>query len=1228
MRRSCWVLWCLAAVVVLPFPVTAGAEYSWQDPHAKVIETGDLQWQPEPFVFETGESVRYIDYEDGDNGNDGKTKRTPWKHHPWDAGATGRASAASGIHTYVFKRGVHYRIFSANGEEAVLRADDSGAPGNPIRLTSDPEWGTGEAVIAGSRPITQRWKKASSANAPARLDTDNQAVWYVDLKLPFRPDEEPGRMAEAVLYVVEDGGQTYDLHLASDVGWELANSNFAMHHWNTWDERHRGGEPYQDDELKGFPADYFEGGIVWSQYAWVIGNATPDRKPIGKGDYDPEKGTLRYKDNSDPANPGTRYLIENLPQFLDKPGEFYYDKQSERLFVRLREDRNPNSVRIELATAFDTLRITERSHIDISGLAFRFNGRNPFPWSSNVIVVDGNCKGITVRNCTFEHIANDGIYAVVEANEEMDYLTVTDCDFHWINGGTAIEISGDSGGLEAGEVLGRLGHAKVLRNRTRNTGLYRHDDHRWSNVPAIGCEYARVAEVAGNVVDNAWGSGIVVQGGKTGKDDRGWDIPLTRIHVHHNKSQYTALGVNDYGGFSIWQHGPVYVYNNVAGNSVGHWAGGFNNSRTVNLSYPLYLDAGFKIYNFNNLIWGRRSDPDDPYSSTSSAFFNVFGFMNPFVNNTVLGCAIGLGGTSGNRNEYLGNIFAEIGKKFISVNHGGNPSLIGGDDPGTSGIDGASTLAYGHNVFHGPATAGVVATEARGAKKDVEASEIDVLARQLQDYPVRFGQLGSKVDELPIASSLPWADARPSASDADFRPAAESEGVGGGVNYFVPWSLYAPVGEWHFNENHWDPSIVLDFHYYPTEAYFHRAMYHKLPAFELEVNEATLADYVDSPSENWAKGALRFDGSRYARVPHDKMASDILINADDWRKGRNWKLPPAPWSADERDMPEVEQGLPDTSPVEFTRSDPEGWVEVMAPDQITPGRKFIVTVRPKVDLPEGHTLAVHVHWMRSRGYGGWNALGMLPQEVEPGKETYKFEVTPVFKPGLDHFLVHTFAGPTSDWGDKTHIATAAIPVAESFEPVDQFVRYPAAERKTLDMKTNNVLVEANVRIDAGHTSGTILGKHDGNSGYRLYVNAAGQAEFQVSAGGRHASVATKARINDGGWHHVLAEIDRDSGRMSIYLDGRQSNQRTASLAATDSLTNSADFLVGRDHAGQHYLKGAIDFMRVCQGTLEDAETDIAELYEWQTNGPVKHDFAGRKRASGRSPASEFGTTDR
>ena len=121
------------------------AGWSWQEPHAKVVPTGDLQWAPKPFEFEPGESIRYIDFESGNDANDGVSKQTPWKHHPWDPNAGGRASACRGVHTYVFKQGVVYR-----GE---LNADESGTADAPIILTRDPTWGQGLAVICGSEAV-------------------------------------------------------------------------------------------------------------------------------------------------------------------------------------------------------------------------------------------------------------------------------------------------------------------------------------------------------------------------------------------------------------------------------------------------------------------------------------------------------------------------------------------------------------------------------------------------------------------------------------------------------------------------------------------------------------------------------------------------------------------------------------------------------------------------------------------------------------------------------------------------------------------------------------------------------------------------------------------------------------------------------------------------------------------------------------------------------------------
>ena len=53
------------------------ARRSWQEPHAKVLPTGDLEWAPKPFEFKTGASIRYIDFESGNDANDGLTAATP-----------------------------------------------------------------------------------------------------------------------------------------------------------------------------------------------------------------------------------------------------------------------------------------------------------------------------------------------------------------------------------------------------------------------------------------------------------------------------------------------------------------------------------------------------------------------------------------------------------------------------------------------------------------------------------------------------------------------------------------------------------------------------------------------------------------------------------------------------------------------------------------------------------------------------------------------------------------------------------------------------------------------------------------------------------------------------------------------------------------------------------------------------------------------------------------------
>lgn len=1124
-------------LIVLILIIWQGAvmsqDYSWQKQFAKVEKTGDLQWKPIDFKLITGNEVRYIDYEEGNDNNNGLSKNSPWKHHPWDERATGKAKEISGTVTYIFKRGVTYRTGGQveRGDRPCLKADESGTKEEPIRLTSSPDWGTGEAIISGSIEVPRKWKKATASDVPERMKPDG--IWYINTSGwdPRKDDITYGFVGNGTVRITTlfeiRNGKIFDLHLAREPNWQEPGANFASDYWFKWDGEKQvrdmdencnpipdgsGGFKTSvrafDSDLSGYPCDYFNRGTVWSHYGSFMGTPTP--RTIRKGDYNPQTGALITNQKS--IQKGSRYMIENLPQLLDAPGEFYYDagwnKNTGRLFIKL---DNPNNAHIELAVNYTSIGINDQSNIKISGLTFAGNGFNGNS-NPNTINIKGNCKNIFITNCKFDHITNNAVSFECDDDEDvMDSIWVSDNDFFEVKS-SAIRIIGRSKNNTASYIPGgELKHLDLLRNRVVNVG-YRHVGTPWSNVPGIVIDCPNTAEIAGNIIEHSFGSGLVVQGGKGGGTDAGapgYIVPLTRILVHHNKVEHAAIGVNDYGGLALWQGGPIYSYCNITGNSVGHFPGGIRNSGTTNLSYPLYLDGSFKMYNFNNIIWGRKFNPDDPYTSEQSAYFNVFGFMNQFVNNTIVGTGIGFGGTSGNRNDMHGNLLADIGKKFISSNHGGNPSLIGGGDDAASGIDGAGTLAYTNNIFHGDAIAGTLITVRRGAEKDIESDKIETMKTQMLEYPLRLGRLGTDVGgNLPIKKSIPLIES-PSASQADFRPSENSKAINNGINYFIPWSLFATVGEWYFNQNLRNPDLILDYHFYMTEAYFQRKTYYKLPAFELNIENATLDNYIDSPSEDWTKGAFLFDGSKYAVCPHSKISDDIRLNINDWWRGSANSLPPAPWK-----YPEPAKG-------------------------------------------------------------------------------YKSNGDPVF--GAEQLMI-----------------------------------FPGKNRRTLDIDTCNLLVEVIFRIDNLDKSynTVIAGKHDGHDGYQMYINPKGRAGFRVTSDSKESMILAPEQLNDNKWHHVLAEIDRKSGRLRMYVDGALSAEKTAAIPSNASLSNTSDFIIGKDGNSDNYFNGAIDFLRVCQGTLKDSKTTIEELYEWQTNGPVKYDFAGNpsvgKRDIGAMEASDIG----
>jgi hypothetical protein len=149
-------------------------------------------------------------------------------------------------------------------------------------------------------------------------------------------------------------------------------------------------------------------------------------------------------------------------------------------------------------------------------------------------------------------------------------------------------------------------------------------------------------------------------------------------------------------------------------------------------------------------------------------------------------------------------------------------------------------------------------------------------------------------------------------------------------------------------------------------------------------------------------------------------------------------------------------------------------------------------------------------------------------------------------------------------------------------------------------------------------------KMNGN-GYSLTIGPAGRISFQVKGGGASADVESKATVNDGQWHHVIVEADRQTATLTCYVDGGK-NASARGVDGSASLANDGDVVVGGTPDGRHF-DGAIDFLRIAQGTLADADTTIEELYAWEFDGPFLRDFAGRKPSGARQAAGAIEKSD-
>lgn len=1030
--------------------VAEAGRFAWQEDYARVTETGDIEWTPRDFRFVAEGQVRYIDYENGSDANDGASNKRPWKHHPWDSNATGSAAAGKGVDTYVFKGGVVYR--------GQLRVKEHGSADGLVRLTRDPGWGEGAAIIAGSEAVSGWSRGADHASIP-----QPDAVWKA--KLDFAP---------RTLWMVDADGRARRIPLARHPNWKSEPEDHKGQ-WFTWTNNRHAFQPREGysandaKNLKGLDRDFVEGALIYSEFGWVMGTPYPSMVRA----YDPEDGSVGFERWTGGGNAsiifrGMRYYLEDKPQYLDDPeGEFWFDKRGVGgvLYVRLPGGVDPRTVRMEAGKHSDLIVGDDVRGLEINGLDFRWTTQ---PWNLDVVSWDfrtkpwgvradahpaciriwGSGEGVRIANCVFEDVVAGIDMRAVGVGSPMRDITVEDNVFRNADAGAACFASGAGWGFS--HQAGVLDDVRLYRNYATNVGFRAPRYER-------GCTFDFYspwrAHIAGNVVQRCGAQAINVYAGKG--ETRG-EAPLVRVLIHQNKAWKTMQNANDFGGIESWQHGPVYIFNNVSFDARGQMEGRrVVNKRSPGFGHAYYLDGGFKHYVFNNIAWGLSNDQTSPLVNCA-AFQEIHSYQNAFFNNTAYDFTVGSRRQSphAGRNIYAGNVWQGMSERVFrhadpaKTSADGNAAHAGSQKEQFA----FETNVYANNVFHDIAEMGVFEPSGRWLAT-------------LEDFRGALRQQKSRVWELGVMdTAAPLRDA----GRGDFRLNRGSAAVDGGAVVFVPWSLYGVVSEWHFYPAGDDVTQIVDEHWYVKDFMTYRTEYHSRPTYPLTAVNVGRQDYIDGPLENYTAGALKLSAARktYATISNDALNR--------------------PFTAE-------------------------------------------LATRPN--------------------------HGQDPQRQ-------KF----------------TFAGD---------------------------------ELRTASIHTSNFLIEAYFKADG---DGLIAGKMQG-TGYRLSLRG-GRAVFGVAGeGGRKAELASKAQLDDGRWHHVIAEADRDKQTLAIYVDGRM--DATGQGIGAASIANTGDLFVGGRPDGEH-LNGAMEFMRIAQGTLSDAHTTIEELYAWQFDGPALRDMRGsRPKGRGR-----------
>ena len=481
----------------------------------------------------------------------------------------------------IFNGGTYYL-----NEPIIFTPEDSGTSSSPVVYKAASQ----QVTISGGR-LVEGWQEKQ---------LNGLRLWTVDLSakpgLNFQHLWVNGKRRVRSRYPTQGYLKVKSVSYRSEQAWHQGDRSFT-YHW---------ADIPQDITVQGAEA------VVMNR--WV-----ESRLPIARIDRQ-AKALYFDKESVFQLASDDLYYLENHWEFLDTPGEWYFDSKQSRLYYLPLDTENIATTEVvipllDVLTIFKGTKENSISHLKFKNLTFAhtdwhlppdLSGYSQNAWGVPGAIVANDINNCRWYGCTFKHLGGYGIELFRGCRDNQ----IVDCSFYDLG----------AGGIKIGErqvyrpniPKDKESHHNIITsNHIYSGGKFFH-----SGV-GIGIASSHHNAIAYNHIHDFYYTAIAVIGDWGFERTQAYKNIVERNYIHHIGRLSNGGGaiLSDMGGiYSVGnQPGTIFRHNkihNIYGLNYGGWG--------------IYLDEGsFKVLVEDNLV----------YKTSHGGFSQHYGRENVIQNN-------------------------------------------------------------------------------------------------------------------------------------------------------------------------------------------------------------------------------------------------------------------------------------------------------------------------------------------------------------------------------------------------------------------------------------------------------------------------------------------------------------------------------------------------------------------------------------------------------------------